>query len=36
MGPIYAYNYLTDEQRPITEQQYNDDNFITADGQLNI
>ena len=32
----YAYNYLTDEQRPITEQQYNDANTITPDGQLNI
>ena len=32
----YAYNHLTDERRPITEQQYNDDNIITHDGQLNI
>ena len=32
----YVYNHLTDERRPITEQQYNDDNIITHDGQLNI
>ena len=32
----YVYNHLTDERRPITEQQYNDDNIITDDGQLNI
>ena len=32
----YVYNHLTDEQREITEQQYNDDNIITHDGQLNI
>jgi len=32
----YAYNHLTNERRPITEQQYNDDNIITHDGQLNI
>ena len=32
----YAYNHLTEEQRPITEQQYDDDNTITSDGQLNI
>ena len=32
----YVYNHLTDEERNITEQQYNDDNTITADGQLNI
>mgnify|MGYP000265246122 CR=1 FL=1 len=32
----YAYNHLTDERRPITEQQYNDDNIITHDGQLTI
>ena len=32
----YAYNHLTEERRPITEQQYNDDNTITPDGQLNI
>jgi hypothetical protein len=33
---FYAYNHLTEERRPITEQQYNDDNIITNDGQLNI
>ena len=32
----YAYNHLTEERRPITEQQYDNDNTITADGQLNI
>ena len=32
----YVYNHLTDERRPITEQQYNDDNTITNDGQLTI
>ena len=32
----YAYNHLTEERRPITEQQYNNDNIITNDGQLNI
>ena len=32
----YAYNFITDEQRPITEQQYNNENTITDDGQLNI
>ena len=32
----YAYNYLTEERRPITAQQYNDDTNITEDGQLNI
>ena len=31
----YAYNYLTDERRPITEQQYQDDTNLT-DGRLNI
>ena len=24
----YVYNYLTQEQRPITEQQYDDDNLV--------
>ena len=33
---FYAYNYLTEERRPITAQQYNDDTNITPDGQLNI
>ena len=32
----YAYNYLTEERRPITEQQYNDDTNITDDGRLAI
>ena len=32
----YAYNYLTEERRPITEQQYDNANSITPDGQLNI
>jgi hypothetical protein len=32
----YVYNHLTDERRPITEQQYDNDNIITNDGQLNI
>jgi hypothetical protein len=32
----YVYNYLTEERRPITEQQYDNNNIITPDGQLNI
>ena len=32
----YVYNHLTDERRNITEQQYDNDNLITSDGQLNI
>ena len=32
----YAYNYLTEERRPITEQQYTDDTNITEDGRLAI
>ena len=32
----YVYNHLTEERRPITEQQYDNDNTITSDGQLNI
>ena len=32
----YVYNHLTNERRPITEQQYDNDNLITNDGQLNI
>ncbi len=32
----YVYNYLTEERRPITEQQYNDDTNITDDGRLAI
>ena len=32
----YAYNYLTEERRPLTQHQYDNDNTITSDGQLNI
>ena len=32
----YVYNHLTNERRPITEDQYNYDSLITHDGQLNI
>ena len=32
----YVYNHLTEERRPITEQQYNDDTNITDDGRLAI
>jgi len=32
----YVYNHLTDDRRPITEQQYDNENTITSDGQLNI
>jgi len=32
----YVYNHLTDERRNITEQQYDNENTITSDGQLNI
>ena len=32
----YVYNHLTEEHRPITEQQYNDANTITEDGRLAI
>ena len=32
----FAYNHLTEERRPITEQQYDNENTITSDGQLNI
>ena len=31
----YLYNYLTEERRPITEQQYHNDTTINADGTLN-
>ena len=30
----YAYNYLTKERRPITEQQYDNEQTITQDGRL--
>ena len=33
---FYAYNHLTEERRPITQAQYNNDNTITDDGKLNI
>ena len=33
---FYAYNYLTEERRPITEQQYDNDQTITDDGRLAI
>ena len=33
---FYAYNYLTEERRPITEQQYDNANTITEDGRLAI
>ena len=33
---FYVYNYLTEERRPITQQQYNDDTNITDDGRLAI
>ena len=29
-------NYLTDEERPITREQFYNDNIITDDGRLNI
>ena len=32
----YAYNHLTEERRPITEQQYANANTITDDGRLAI
>ena len=32
----YVYNYLTEERRPITEQQYDNANTITNDGKLAI
>ena len=32
----YVYNHLTEEERPITEQQYDNDNIITDDGRLSI
>ena len=32
----YAYNHLTEEHRPLTQQQYDNENTITSDGQLNI
>ena len=32
----YAYNYLTEERRPLTQQQYDSDTILTADGRLTI
>ena len=32
----YAYNYLTEERRPLTQQQYDSDTTLTADGRLTI
>ena len=32
----YVYNYLTEERRPITEQQYDNDSAVTDDGRLAI
>ena len=32
----YAYNHLTEEHRPLTQQQYDNENTITPNGQLNI
>ena len=33
---FYAYNYLTEERRPITEEQYDNDNIIDEQGRLTI
>jgi len=33
---FYVYNYLTQERRPITEQQYDNDLAVTTDGRLAI
>ena len=32
----YVYNHLTNERRPITEEQYKNNTATTQDGQLNI
>jgi len=32
----YAYNHLSEERRPLTEEQYNSINTITQDGRLAI
>ena len=32
----YVYNHLTEERRPITEDQYQNDTNITEDGRLTI
>ena len=33
---FYAYNHLTEERRPLTQEHYNNDNIITEDGRLAI
>ena len=33
---FYAYNYLTEQRRPITEQQYDNEQTITDDVRLAI
>ena len=33
---FYAYNYLTEERRPITQAQYDNEQTITEDGRLAI
>ena len=33
---FYVENYLSDERRPITEQQYNDETVIDTHGRLNM
>ena len=33
---FFAYNHLTEERRPITQQQYNDDTNIDDQGRLTI
>ena len=33
---FYVYNHLTEERRPITEEQYQNENTVTVDGRLNI
>ena len=32
----YVYNFMTNERRPITEEQYKNNTATTQDGQLNI
>ena len=36
LDTFYVYNYLTEERRPITEQQYDNEQTITDDGRLAI
>ena len=33
---FFTYNYLTEERRPITEDQYNDDTNLDGQGRLTI